>query len=293
MLRGSPSFSEMTKSLLGMFETTQTTVNLSQKTAERIINPKVSVRVTPNTKDEIFESIGERTTAKTIKPSVAAINSLPPPARGARRVTPRGMNPEIVIQSVAKVTDNVVGIELGFDDIRQYITTANKAKEDLLKIASPLHRIANRLFGKHRAFCQAKDNSTDEYKGVRGRSLAEWVRKSSLVGIFYKPAVLIYRQGPGVDLENFLTRKNPQLTGIKDLLVYVSCKENESVADLETLDRVFVVGKANSHGGSFGGSSLMDLAILNQLLSVDVSSDTLISRNSRFCTIQLSENLDT
>ena len=94
--------------------------------------------------------------------------------------------------------------------------------------------------------------------------------RASLHSLVYKPAVLLFRDGPNVDLEAFFNRKSPLLTGIHDQQVYILCKEDDSVADLEALDRVFVVAKANANSGSFGGGSLMDLAILNQLLSINV-----------------------
>ena len=270
ILHGAPSFSEMSRSILGLYETAEATVTLSQKVAERIINPKLSIRVTPNTKGEIFETVAGEDTGKRIKQSVEAINKLPPSAREATRQTPRGINPEIVVRSIDIISDRVVGEQVDFAQIQNFIAIANKAKDDLMKIVSPLHRVANRCYGKYRAFTQVKQNTIDEFKGVRGRSLAEWARKSALTGLFYKPAVFLFRDGPNVDLEAFLNRKSPVLTGITDLLVFVLCKEDESVADLQSLDRVFVVAKANADTGSFGGSSLMDLAILNQLLSVNV-----------------------
>ena len=271
MLRGGSSFSEMSNSLLAIYESSRTTVTSSQKSAERIVNPKVNVNTTPNTKKELFLSVGDNGNAKVIRPLAATINNLPLPAREAKRLAQRGMNPEIAIDNVAETSDGVIGKALGLADIQQYITDANKAKEDLLMIVSPLFRIAKRLYGKYRGFAQAKNNAVGEFKGVRGRCLAEWIRKCALMGLYYKPAILLFRDGLNVDLGNLLSKKNLQLGGIHDLLVYVICKEEESVADLRSLDEVFFIARANSGSGSFGGSSLMDLAILNQLLSIDVS----------------------
>ena len=279
MLNGAGSFSAMSTSLLAMYESSGTRSAKSQKAAQRIVHPRLTVQTTPRTKAELFESkpTAEKPNAKVVKPAVHAANNLPPPARKAERDEPRGENPLIAVKGVSIISNAVRGVAVERADLIEHVKCANLAKSELQSISSPLYRGVQRLYGKARSFQQASSTSAEEFKGVRGRCLADWVQKSALAGKFFKPAVILIRHGATDELGAVVSKKTLQLGSIFDVLVYVECGKDKSVADLESIDSIFVVCKANSGKGSFGGSSRMDIGVLHKLLSGDVSFSLLLT----------------
>jgi hypothetical protein len=273
MLNGASTFSAMSTSLLAMYASSNTRSPKSGKSAQRVVNPKLTVDTTPKTKAELFDSkpTADNPNAKVVKPAVLAANHLPPPARKAQREVPRGENPLIAVKEVSFTLDGVNGVLVGKEDLTKFVKSANLAKSELQSILSPLQRGAKRLYGKARSFLQASSTSAEEFKGVRGRCLADWVQKAALAGEFFKPAVILLRHGKTDELGAVVSKKTLQLSSIFDVLVYFKCGKDTSVSDLGELGDVFVVCKANAGKGSFGGTSRMDIGVLHKVLSGDVS----------------------
>ena len=261
MLNGTGSFSDMSRSLIAAYKTSQTRTSKSNKSAQRILNPYLTPNVTPLTKE------------LTKTPEAAIANSLPPRARETKRAVPRGVNPKIAIGDVHLVHPVGDKFEMSKPTVRDLvdaIESANISRAGLMDILPVLYRVVQRMYSKTTSISSAKNDGSGGHFSRRGRALAEYTSMQALAGDRYVPALLLFRgSSAGECVTDHIRKDKMQLGSIMEVLIFVKVSKDQSVADLEVLGDVFVVCKSCA-SGSFGGKSKLDIAVLFDLLSLQV-----------------------
>lgn len=260
-LDGMLSYSAARTSLLSRFLTSQTSAPKASKWLSKVIEPRLSVDITPKTK--------VLTKSQVLK----ELNATAPPPKQLERVVARQVNPKI---RIVRVTGNEGDIdsEMKSDNLLEtvkstYIKEASKLHHQVNLYHQQLLVLFNRAWGKvHSMLGKGKH---------RSKELNRLVGVLKAGSIHVKPLLLLFvdKSVKQLEVKELLDNDSMKIPGVVEKLLYVQVANEHDTAfsalTRESGAKYFVAMQSCSGHGSFNGKSKLKFAIVSDLLVTRVS----------------------
>jgi hypothetical protein len=234
-IAGGGTFGEMSTSLLARFDCREIGGKTTRDGSKHVISPRLHRKVTPDTKDLVQEE------------EAKMLQSLNPSTRHFDRVSPRGKRHFIPVIAILSTGFDSTYVE--DDALIGEIAEATAEKELNGGYATTLASVHMRLWKK------GQNVQTTVKSGNGGRVIAEFRRAQSLIGIEWRPGVLMFCSSGTTPNYASLASEKFTMGNIVELFILVKVASNcRSVSDLAEICSIDIVCKSGSGSGSFTGA---------------------------------------
>jgi hypothetical protein len=258
-IAGAGSFASMSKSLLARFEWRESGGKSDKRSAKYVIEPRLSRKVTPETKVLVKE-----------EPALL-LQALNPTTRPVKRVERRGENRAILI-ALIKRTEGV----LDYADLKTEIRKSKAEKRLVTAYSSILAGVHQRLWKKGDKVMRKRAS------GDGATVLAEFRRAQELVGKSWRPGILLF-SGVKSDKDANLSGDKFSIGNVIELFYLTRVRNGEeSVSGISEIKSVDIVCKYGVGRGSFTGEDKLKHGVIHDILRRRVSVFRSIHAGQRY-----------
>lgn len=246
-IAGGGSFSDMSSSLLARFDCRELGGRTHPLAAKGVIAPRLRRTVTPDTKLMVKEV------------EASELQSLNPSTRHVERVSPRGERYFIPVISFSKSD---------FDEVDDIVEVLKGEISDAIAEKKLVSAYTSVLVSVHQRLWKKSSNVQRSSKsGSGGTIIAEYRRSQAMLGIYWKPAILLFCSSTPVNTYANLDEDKFTFGNIVELFILSRVsRAGDTISGNGVLKFVDVICKCGKGKGSFTGTDKLKHGVLHDIL---------------------------